>query len=192
MEFKTLAEFQTLLSDVQARKQVLWEEILSLQADLAAKQNNFDEAILEGADPEELQAELESLQKKIDLKTREWHALDAATSGKARTGKIREAARAVWQEGTDLITVSLRAEWDAELVELEKVKAMYLAAVSALGKIKRKADGVTSKLSYGLEAFLPRVGAPHLATGIYDEKYIGVIFPDYHEIKKAYQNGGLR
>lgn len=189
MELKTFTEFQKLLDQVQARKGFLAGEIDELSRELAEKTAAFDEAILEGADPEELQAELDAMQKKIDLKRRESKALEAALSGKARTGKLADAARSVWQEGAEIITKDLRAEWDAGVVELEKAKAMFLAAVAALGEIKRKADAVTSKLSYGLRGFLPGAGTPHLATGIYEEKYIGIIFPDHHEIKNAFQKG---
>jgi hypothetical protein len=190
MELKSFTEFQTRLSEVETRIRALVGEISAMRADLTAKQGRFDEAVLEGSDPEEMQLEIESLERKIDLKQREYAALEAATSGKARTGKVYEAAQAVWQEGADLITKDLREEWDAELVELEKAKAQYLAAVTTLGEIKRRAEGLTAKLSYGLERFLPRVGAPRLATGIYEEKYSGPIFMDVNAIKKAYQRGG--
>ncbi len=189
MELKTFTEFQELLGQVQARKSFLGGEIGELSRELSDKTNAFAEAILEGADPEELQAELDALQRKIDLKTREYAALEAATRGKTRAGKLAHAARAVWEEGTDLITKDLRDEWDTQVVELEKAKAMFLTAVAAMGEIKRRADSLTSKLSYGLAEFLPGAGAPHLATGIFEEKHIGIIFPNYNEIKKVYQKG---
>jgi hypothetical protein len=69
MELKTFTEFHNLLDQVQVRKGFLGGE---------------------------LQAELDALQRKIDMKRREFNALEAALSGKARTGKIHEAARAVW------------------------------------------------------------------------------------------------
>jgi hypothetical protein len=189
MELRTFAEFQKLLAEVQARKDFATGEIARLNREMADRQAEFDGALLEGADPEELQAELDALQRKIDLKTREWHALDLAVSGKAKTGKVHEAARAVWNEGVEIITKDLRAEWDAEVIELNKAKGLFLAAVSALGEIKDRADVVSSKLSWGLGDFLPGAGVPNLATGIYTEKHIGVIFPDYDEIKKAFKRG---
>ncbi len=48
MELKTFAEFQKLLDQVQARKELL-DEIAELNRELADKTVAFDEAILEGA-----------------------------------------------------------------------------------------------------------------------------------------------
>ena len=83
----------------------------------------------------------------------------------------------------------MRKEWDSKIAELEKAKAMFLAVVSSLGAIKRLADAVTSRLSFGLEQFLPPAGVPSLSTNIYPEKHIGVIFPDHHEIESAFLKG---
>jgi GH15 family glucan-1,4-alpha-glucosidase len=189
MELKTFTEFRKLLDQVRARKEFLCSEIAELNRVLDGKMAAFDEAILEGADPEELQDEIDALQRKVYMKKRELGALDAALSGKTRQGKIHNAARAVWNEGVEIITKDLRGEWDSNISKLEEAKAMFLAVVSALGAIKRRADNVTSKLSFGLEQFLPPAGVPSLSTNIYPERHVGVIFPDHHKIERAFLKG---
>jgi hypothetical protein len=63
MELKTFAEFQNLLDQVRAHKEFLGSEIAELNRELDGKMAAFDEAILEGAGPEELQDEIDALQR---------------------------------------------------------------------------------------------------------------------------------
>jgi chromosome segregation ATPase len=181
--------FQEALAEMRDRQNALQGEIDDLEGELKGKLASFDEAVLEGEDPEALLELADALQRKIALKRRELAALEVATSGGAGTGKLHRAARAAWDEGANLITGPFRAEWEAKLKALEDAKAVYLGIVAELGDIERRADAVTSKLSFGLEGFISGAGVPRLATSVYPEKLIGPIFPDLNTIKNAFKKG---
>ncbi len=190
MELKSFAEFQKLLSEVEGRMQVLQGEISSMQADLTAQLKSFDEAVVEGADPEELQHEIESLELKLRMKQREDAALTAAIGGKAKGGKLVDAAKAVWEEGTNLITGPLREEWEATAAKAGNLKEAFLAVVAELGHIKARADSIHSKLAYGIEGFTGgKFAAPSLSTGIYKQHKQGIIYITPAESERAFKKG---
>jgi hypothetical protein len=190
MEINSFRTFETLLSEAQARKDILDQEINYLKKILADRIGAFDQQILLGQDPDQLHETIDLLQKKIDTRSKEWHTWDSAISGKDNTSLIYQAAQDVWNEGADIINKELRREWNSRIAELEEAKAAYLAVCAKLGSIQRKAEEISSKLSSGLEGFLPPSGVPRLVTGIDLEEFTGAIFPDYNAIKKAFLMGG--
>ena len=93
-----------------------------------------------------------------------------------------------WDEATRQITVEYRAEWNAELTELEKARTMFLAAVSALGAIKRKSDGVTAKITEAVMTAGQKMAAPSLSTGIISrpDRKQGPIYIDPKDVELAF------
>jgi|GEM_PF-6941244 hypothetical protein len=190
MELNSFVTFETLLSEAQARKKTLGLEINYLKKILADKIAVFDQQVQSGQDPDELHEYMDALQKKIDVRTKEWATWDRAISGNDRNSLIYKASQDVMNEGAEIINKELRREWKNGLAELEEAKGSYLALCTKLGSIQRKAEEISEKMSNGLAGFLPVGGVPSLATGIDLEEFTGPIFLDHNAITKAFLLGG--
>jgi hypothetical protein len=190
MEINSFITFEKLLSEAQARRDTLGQEINYLGKVRADKIASFDKDVASGKDPEELHEVIELLSKKIDTRKKEWDTWDSSISGRDKTSLIYAAAQDALKEGTDILNKELRREWHSNLAELEETKKAYLALCAKLGSIRRKAEEISGKLTSGLEGFLPASGAPRLVTGINLEESTGPIFLDPNTIKKAFSPGG--
>lgn len=190
MELNSFRTFETLLSEAQARKDTLGQEINYLRIILADRIGAFDQQIILGQDPDQLHETIDLLQKKIDIKSKECDTWDSAISGKDNASLIYQAAQDVLKEGAEIINKDLRREWNSRIAELEEAKAAYLTVCAKLGSIQRNAEAISGKIASGLEGFLPPSGVPRLVTGIDLEEFTGAIFLDYNAIKKAFLMGG--
>jgi hypothetical protein len=190
MEINSFLTFETLLSEAQARKETLGQEINYLKKILADRIGAFDQQVLLGQDPDQLHETIDLLQKKIDTRNKEWDTWDRAISGKDNTSLIYQAAQDVLKEGAEIINKELRREWNKRIAELDEAKAAYLAVCAKLGSIRREAEAISNKMASGLGDFLPTSGVPRLVTDINLEESLGAIFPDYNAIKKAFLMGG--
>jgi len=189
MELNSFINFETLMSEAQARKDTLGQEISYLKKIMADKMGTFEQQVQSGQDPDELHEVLDALKKKLDNRSEEWHTWDSAISGNDRNSLIYQAAQDVLNEGGELINKELKREWNSSMAELEAAKAAYLAICAKLGSIQRKAEEISDKLTSSLEGFLPSAGAPRLVTNINLEESTGAIFPDLNAIKKAFSPG---
>ena len=189
MELNSFINFETLMSEAQARKETLGQEIGYLKKIMADKMGTFEQQVQSGQDPDELHEVLDALKKKLDNRSEEWHTWDSAISGNDRNSLIYQAAQDVLNEGGELINKELKREWNSSMAELEAAKAAYLAICAKLGSIQRKAEEISDKLTSSLEGFLPSAGAPRLVTNINLEESTGAIFPDLNAIKKAFSPG---
>jgi hypothetical protein len=190
MEINSFVTFEKLLSEAQARKHTLGQEISYLKKILADKIAVFDQQVQSGQDPDELHEYIDALQKKIDIRVKELDIWDGAISGNDKNSVIYKASQDVLHEGADIINKELRREWHSGMAELEEAKAAYLRLCAKLGAIQRKAEEISDKLASGLESFLPAAAVPRLATGIDPEGLTGPIFLDHNAIKKAFLLGG--
>ena len=190
MEINSFLTFETLLTEAQARRDTLGQEINYLKKILADKIAAFDQQVQSGQDPEELHEYLDALQKKIDIRSKEREIWASSISGKDNSSLIYQASQDVLKEGADIINKELRREWNKRIAELEEAKAAYLAVCSKLGSIQREAEAISNKIVSGLEGFLPPSGVPRLVTDINLEESLGAIFLDYNAIKKAFLMGG--
>jgi hypothetical protein len=138
MELNSFPTFETLLTEAQARKDILGKEINYLKKILADKIAAFDEQVQSGQDPDELHEYLDALQKKIDIRTKERDTWASAISGNDRNSLIYKASQDVLSEGGDIINTELRREWNRGLTQLEEAKADYLAVCTKLGSRRRK------------------------------------------------------
>ena len=189
MELNSFINFETLMSEAQARKETLGQEIGYLKKIMADKMGTFEQQVQSGQDPDELHEVLDALKKKLDNRSEEWHTWDSAISGNDRNSLIYQAAQDVLNEGGELINKELKREWNSSMAELEAAKAAYLSICAKLGSIQRKAEEISDKLTSSLEGFLPSAGAPRLVTNINLEESTGAIFPDLNAIKKAFSPG---
>ena len=189
MELNSFINFETLMSEAQARKDTLGQEISYLKKIMADKMGTFEQQVQSGQDPDELHEVLDALKKKLDNRSEEWHTWDSAISGNDRNSLIYQAAQDVLNEGGELINKELKREWNSSMAELEAAKAAYLSICAKLGSIQRKAEEISDKLTSSLEGFLPSAGAPRLVTNINLEESTGAIFPDLNAIKKAFSPG---
>jgi Ribonuclease G/E len=190
MEINSFNTFEKLLTEAQARRDTLGQEIKYLEKVRADKIASFDKEVASGKDPEELHELIELLSKKIDTRKKEWETWDSSISGRDNKSLIYEAAQDAFKEGTDILNKELRREWNSAMAQLEEAKKAYLALCAKLGSIHRKAEEISDKLASGLDGFLPASGVPRLATGIDLEELTGPIFLDHNAIKKAYHPGG--
>ena len=186
MELNSFINFETLMTEAQARKETLGHEIDYLKNILADKLSAFEEQVEKGQDPDELHEVMDALKKKLDNRSEEWHTWESAISGNDKNSLIYKAAQDVLHEGTEIINKELRQEWKNKIAELETAKAAYLALCTKLGSILKRAEEISNKLATSLENFLPAEKVPHLITNIDLEELTGPIFLDPNAIKKAY------
>lgn len=179
--FQALQDFRADLSrrawELRGKEQELTNELAGMEARL-------DEAIVLGThravqtDIDRLRAELAPLQREIQV-------LENPPPG----GKLGALVKSAWGEAVSIITVDLRGEWNTEVVELEKAKAMFLKSVGTLGAIKRRADSLSSRITETMMAVPgPKLAAPALATGIISrpDRHEGFIFMDHLGIAKTF------
>src|SRR4030042_130446 len=115
MEINSFLTFETLIAEAQARKDTLGQEINYLKKILAERIGAFDQQVLLGQDPDQLHETIDLLQKKLDIRNKEWGTWDSAISGKDNTSLIYQAAQDVLKEGADLINKELRREWNKRI-----------------------------------------------------------------------------
>lgn len=178
--FKSLMGF---MAELEARKWTVRQKERQLFDQLVDLEANLDEAFVNNRG-DEAQAAIDALRTELVGVQRELQALERPSPG----GTLGRLTKDCWDEATRQITVEYRAEWNAELAELEKARTMFLAAVSALGAIKRKADGVTARITEAVMASGQKMAAPSLSTGIISrpDRKQGPIFMDEREVEKTF------
>jgi hypothetical protein len=180
--YKKLMDFR---ADLQRRAAQLRGREREIINSLATQEAGLDEAIITGGH-QIVQEQIANLKTELASIQRELKALD----NPPRTGILGDLVRGVWEEATDEITVDLRREWDAGVLELERARAMFLAAVAVLGEIKRKADSISSRITEAILAMPgPKLATPSLTTGIVSrpDRHEGPIFINPQESEKAFK-----
>jgi hypothetical protein len=177
-------KLQNFMGGLEARKLQLWGREQEITQELSTLESGLDEAIILNTH-QTTQEQISTLKQELASVRRERFAC----TNPPRTGILLELTEALWLEATNEITGPLRAEWDKELIELERAKAMYLKAVNELGNIKARSDRITSRAT---EALLAVPGlkklVPSLSTNViirHDLKS-GVIFLDPDMVAKTF------
>ena len=180
--YEKLMDFK---ADLQRRAVLLRTREREILTELAANEEALDEAIIQGKH-HVVQERIDGLKSELTNLLRELNALEHPPM----TGHLGELVRGAWTEATNEITGPLRKEWEAELTEAEKAKAMFLRAVAELGGIKRKADVISSRINEALLTLPgPKMAAPSLSTGIYEHSKTGIIYLNPQESERAFKGG---
>jgi hypothetical protein len=173
MEFR--ADLEQRASVLQVKEREIFDELVDLES-------GFDEAVIRG-DHEAVQEKINVLRTQLVSVQKELHIL----RNPPKDGHVAKLVREVWDEAVNEISGTLRDRWDAELVDLASAKAIYLAVVGELGRIKAEADSITSRTTECVLFTGAKMGVPSLSTGISEKNKSGPIYLDSYAVEKAFQ-----
>jgi hypothetical protein len=178
--YQKLSDF---LSDLERRGDALWTREQTITKELLAQESEYGEAAIRG-DHQAVEQKIAALKTELAAVQKERFFV----TNPPKTGVLLELAEAAWQETVNEITITYRERWNAELIQLERAKAMFLAAVAELGQIKAEADYVTSRSTEAMIRCGYKKAVPSLSTSIFirpDYKR-GPIFLDDGVVEKTY------
>jgi len=182
-------KLQDFLAELEATKQQLNDQKITLIMQRQTKAAEIDEALLTG-DGADIQSALDKIDSDLAALEQRISVIDATLNGKRQSPALTAIVWDVINESREGIG-KRQLQWDEAAKELARIDEARLTIVAKLGEIAQDAQHLSNRASQAAE-HLPRgakPGAPSLATGliIRHDRKSGIIFPDMNVIEKTFQ-----